>query len=568
MKQLKSILIPLIFALSILLSACGTDAPADDPVDTTLPEDTTAETPPAPAEPKIYKHVLIIGVDGAGTFFKDTDTPNVDRIFADGNVTYEARTGVPAISAHSWTSLLHGVEYAAHQISNGTAEQVPYPLDSPYPSIFRVILEDDPDAHVASICRWAAQNIGIVEDGIGVVKITENGSDIKLAETVCNYVNENGVPKLMYTVFDDADVAGHASGWGSEKHLQSITNIDALIGTIYDAYEALGVLDDTLIMVTADHGGFDRDHGGNMDCEKYVMFAINGESVIKNGAAEDMGIRDVAAICAYALGLEAPEGWTARVPAGIFEGVGGGERPVYIREDNTRYRESQPTPGADSEKYVTNFITDKALEYYLTFDGTTEDSCGNTVEATDDYFFLDGIYGEGIWLDNGYLTIPDYSNDGGAFTIAMWLKIEGLFAETAIVTNKDRSDPKNKGFALSIDRSEPVIKVSIGDGNMADLRPYKLPKDYRDGWVHVVFTYSPEEGKAKISYDFDKFKNITLSEAMSKDALEGLGSLCIGYEVAGDNPYAFNGAIDEFMQFDGYFTDEDLAALASYYGIE
>ena len=328
MKHLKNTLIPLILTVCFLFSACGTDTPpVDDPADTTLPEETTAEIP-APAEPKIYDHVLIIGVDGGGAFFKDTETPNLDRIFEDGNVTYEARTGVPAISAHSWTSLLHGVTYAAHQISNGDAENYPYPVDSPYPSIFRVILEDDPDAHVASICGWEAQNKGIVEDDIGVVKITVPESDIKLSETVCNYVKENGAPKLLYTVFDEADVAGHGYGWGSERHLGSITNIDALIGLIYDSYEEAGVLEDTLIMVTADHGGYERDHGGNMDCEKYIMFAAAGESVIKNGAAQDMNIRDVAAIAAYALGLECPESWTARVPAGLFEGVGGGERPV------------------------------------------------------------------------------------------------------------------------------------------------------------------------------------------------------------------------------------------------
>ena len=101
MKQLKSILIPLILALSILLSACGTDAPADDPVDTTLPEDTTAETPPAPAEPKIYKHVLIIGVDGAGTFFKDTDTPRViERVMQAWTATgYQDRIQLQYVSS-------------------------------------------------------------------------------------------------------------------------------------------------------------------------------------------------------------------------------------------------------------------------------------------------------------------------------------------------------------------------------------------------------------------------------------------------------------------------------------
>ena len=38
-----------------------------------------------------YRHVVVVGVDGAGGWFKDADTPNFDRIFQNGAVTYRAR---------------------------------------------------------------------------------------------------------------------------------------------------------------------------------------------------------------------------------------------------------------------------------------------------------------------------------------------------------------------------------------------------------------------------------------------------------------------------------------------
>ena len=31
-----------------------------------------------------YKHVVVIGIDGAGAFIREADTPHFDRIFAEG----------------------------------------------------------------------------------------------------------------------------------------------------------------------------------------------------------------------------------------------------------------------------------------------------------------------------------------------------------------------------------------------------------------------------------------------------------------------------------------------------
>ena len=56
-----------------------------------------------------YSHVIVIGVDGAGAWFKDADTPNFDRIFAKGAVTYRALSSKPTISAECWGLMLIGV---------------------------------------------------------------------------------------------------------------------------------------------------------------------------------------------------------------------------------------------------------------------------------------------------------------------------------------------------------------------------------------------------------------------------------------------------------------------------
>jgi len=56
-----------------------------------------------------YKRVVIIGVDGAGTYFEKVATPNFDRIFANSAVRYNAKTEFITVSAQNWGAMLTGV---------------------------------------------------------------------------------------------------------------------------------------------------------------------------------------------------------------------------------------------------------------------------------------------------------------------------------------------------------------------------------------------------------------------------------------------------------------------------
>ncbi len=71
-----------------------------------------------------YERVFIIGVDGAGRFFKDANTPNFDRIFADGAVDYTARAEIITTSAQNGVAILTGVSYSMHGLDNGTLGSV------------------------------------------------------------------------------------------------------------------------------------------------------------------------------------------------------------------------------------------------------------------------------------------------------------------------------------------------------------------------------------------------------------------------------------------------------------
>ncbi len=268
---------------------------------------------------KRYAHVIVVGVDGAGGYFKDADTPCFDRIFQNGAVTYTALASKPTISAECWGSMLLGVGPEIHKLTNDIVSHQPYPTDSPFPSLFRRIRAVMPDAPLGSFCDWDPITSGIVEQNLGVVHDT--APDTELTPKICAYIRQNR-PTFLFIQLDSVDGAGHSNGYGTPKYLDRIHVVDAMIGDIHAAVRDAGILDDTLFTVIADHGGHGTGHGGWTDEEKYVTFAAAGESVCHTMLPE-MNIRDLAAIVLYALGIERPaldeSGWTAQLPPGLFD---------------------------------------------------------------------------------------------------------------------------------------------------------------------------------------------------------------------------------------------------------
>ncbi len=276
---------------------------------------------------KNYSHVIVVGIDGAGSFIQQADTPHFDRIFANGAVTYRALASRPTISAECWGSMLLGVGPEVHGLTNSIVSSTPYPTDSPFPSLFRRIREVMPDCPLGSFCDWRPITRGIVEHDLDVAN--RSCGDTELTPIICDYIKEEH-PTFLFVQMDSVDGAGHGNGYGTPNHLKRIHEVDELVNDIHTAICEAGMAEDTLFMVIADHGGTNPgtgkgSHGGWSDEEKYVTFAATGKTV-NHTAIEEMNIRDLAAIVLHALGIAAPDfdenGWTSQIPAGLFADMG------------------------------------------------------------------------------------------------------------------------------------------------------------------------------------------------------------------------------------------------------
>jgi len=264
-----------------------------------------------------YKHVFVIGIDGAGIFVKNADMPKLHAIFDKGAVTYNCLTSMPTISAQCWGSMILGVDADVHGLTNGIVSENHYDKSDLYPSFMRLAREAFPEAKLAAFCNWSPIYHGIIEHDIGVD--TARGNDWELTDKICDYVKENK-PDVMFVQFDNIDGAGHGKGYGTPEYYEALHGHDGLIGKLWDAIEDAGIMEDSLVIFTADHGGYDHGHGGPTDEERWVFFSAAGKTVAPIRDFK-MRVRDIPAIVCCALGIDTHKNWDSYVPAGLFTDV-------------------------------------------------------------------------------------------------------------------------------------------------------------------------------------------------------------------------------------------------------
>lgn len=509
-----------------------------------------------------YEHVVIIGVDGAGAFFKQASTPNMDRIFANGATTYEMRMSMPSASAEGWGSILHGVKPEFHNLTNERAWHTPFPIHSPYPSVFLLLHVQRPNATAASFACWNSINVGIIEQDIGVYKDT--AQDDVLTTKIEDYL-DTAVPNLMFVHFNLSDSVGEEYGFGSSEHLAVLADTDVLIGRIYDKYGEIGVLDQTLFLVTSDHGGTpDGRHGGDSDAEMNVFFGASGAQLVSGtiGACEG---RDVAAIAAAALGLRRPETWTGCIPGNLFLNVDAEERQeMELPIHPFRAHQAKATPDVNDDRFITNLLERDKWQAAMTFDGHSKNVEGllNAV-GHGEITYQEGYYGQAASLENGYVTLENAIIGSNNFTVAAWIKTNGEIADPILCSAKNWSSGQNDGFALALCDTEYCFNVAGGSNERVDIEP-NYPLDIREGWSHLLVSVDREARTVIFYVDFIKYYVDVLPESFDKMSFSPL-TFNIGQDATGEYPHKLTTVIDEFLLYSDAMTDADIAVLANYY---
>lgn len=276
------------------------------------------------AQIRKIKHVVLIGCDGFGAYaVPEANIPNIKSLMQDGAWTLKARCVLPSSSAVNWASMIMGAGPTLHGYTewNSTTPEIPSVIKDQYglfPTIFSVLRQQRPAATEAVVHSWNGISPLFPHEAVNYIAACDDDDD-KAADSAAAIIR-NRKPTLTFIHLDGADEAGHEYGHRTAEYYKAVNELDTRIGKIVNAVKAAGIMDETLIIVTADHGGKGKGHGGKSLDEVQIPWIAVGPHVAKNHEIRDVVITyDTAATIAYVLGLKIPQAWRGKPVLEAFE---------------------------------------------------------------------------------------------------------------------------------------------------------------------------------------------------------------------------------------------------------
>ena len=320
-RVLFGLFLLLLLACQIPMIAAPTIVP---PTATFLPTSTftptSTATPTATVTPTITptplplaRRVLILSIDGLRPdAIALAPMPNLLALMESSAYTLNAQTVHPSVTLISHTSMLTGLCPSKHGVYwNDYLPLLGYAKGT---DLFDL-------AHAAGM--QTVMYVGkeklrqITEPSSTDVFTYINDRDLVITEQlIANFPQDF---RLLFVHFPTPDWMGHEYGWLSWQQLSVIFRADEALGQILAELSARGLREETLIIITADHGGHETTHGSSQPEDMTIPWIVNGAGIKPGQLTTQVHTMDTAATAAFALGLPIPGEWDG-VP--VYEAFG------------------------------------------------------------------------------------------------------------------------------------------------------------------------------------------------------------------------------------------------------
>jgi predicted AlkP superfamily pyrophosphatase or phosphodiesterase len=264
-------------------------------------------------------HVIVLGFDGmSGCGVKATHTPNFDSIKAHGAYTLKAETVLPTVSSPNWASMINGATPNQHTVHSNDWKRENIknksfngqPKGEIFPTIFKVIRAQHPTAKIECVHDW--DDFARLANTESMDTCINANGEYETCRLACELIKKDK-PEFLFLHFDHVDHVGHSIGHMTPAYFKAIELADSLTGVIVSSLKEAGIYDNTYIIVTADHGGIRKGHGGLTRQEIEIPWLIQGPH-IRQGIKLKQKVKqyDTPATVARILGVQPPACWKGK----------------------------------------------------------------------------------------------------------------------------------------------------------------------------------------------------------------------------------------------------------------
>ena len=279
----------------------------------------------SPQQTKV-KHVFLIGLDGMSSIgYNMAEMPYVKGLAAEGAYTVKKRSVLPSSSAVNWAAMFMGAPTEIHGYTTWGSKTPEIPerfvyKNNIYPTMFQLARDKYPDAEIGCIYDWDGIKYLVDTLSLSYHAQTPSLELENMTRMASEYVKEKK-PMLAAFIFDQPDHVGHGSGWATPEYNEVLKAQDACVKQIVDAIKEAGIYEESVIIVTADHGGINGGHGGITLNEMETPFVIAGPGIRKGVCFDDYSMMqyDVASTVLKLLDVEQPQIYVGRPVAPVFE---------------------------------------------------------------------------------------------------------------------------------------------------------------------------------------------------------------------------------------------------------
>jgi predicted AlkP superfamily pyrophosphatase or phosphodiesterase len=245
----------------------------------------------------------------------------LQRLMREGSYTLSASTINPSKTLPSHTSMLTGEGPEQHQVLWNTVVSAKR-KEIELPNIFSVARGQGfrTAAFFSKPKFHPLQRVGTLDYSQAPGGWSGGWSSDRTISDVEKYLAD-ARPHLLFVHLKDPDAEGHRHGWMSAEYGRGVRAADAAVNRLVQLADHTYGAGEYSLIVTADHGGHDKNHGSADPRDATIPWIAWGRAV-KPGAITALPVRtmDTASTVLWLLGLQEPTDWAGTPVTQAFEG--------------------------------------------------------------------------------------------------------------------------------------------------------------------------------------------------------------------------------------------------------